>query len=347
MHSSPRLNRRKIVVGMALAPLVSLPVCAGQAPMRFKRALLGTMVDVVVADTADNARASIQVEQAFGEMRRLERLMSRFDPASELSRINAQAGGDAAPVGPELMAVLRDAKERAALTGGAFDPVLGQLTVQADPGAQRLDDAFVRQMLHSANSAALELDERRMRVRLNHPSARLDLGGVAKLPILAAGLRRLEDSGISGVLINGGGDVVASARPDGQAWRIGIRDADQPDHLIAELPLRTGVIASSGDYERFVTLDGQRVHHIIDPASGRSTRGLRGVTLVADRIDVVNGLGPAAMVAGPVQAMRRLKQWGVLEALLMSSDASVEVSETLRVRLKAPPGQTRMRAMLG
>ena len=333
-------------MGLSLAPLVPLPVLAAQPPQRFRRALLGTLVDVVVAD-GDAAHVSSQVEMAFLEMERLERLMTRFDPGSQLSRINLQAGGASAAIAPELMAVLQDAKRRAALTQGAFDPVLGQLTAQADPGAQRLGDAFVHRMLRHANAGALELDERRRQARLSSPLARLDLGGVAKLPILAAGLRQLQDAGLSGCLINGGGDVLASARADGQPWRIGIRDACQPDRLIAVLPLRAGVVASSGDYERFVTIAGQRVHHIIDPASGRSTRGLRGVTLVADHVDQVNGLGPAAMVAGPAQAMRRLRQWGVTETLLMGADASVEVNDALRARLLPPPGQTRIRDRMG
>ena len=345
MPTLSRLTRRQLVVGASPAPLISLPVHAAPPPQRFSRVLLGTVVDISVAGTADARDVPQQVEQAFAEMQRLERLMSRFDPESELSRINQHAGGASVAISGELMRVLQDAQRRSAATGGAFDPVLGWLTVQADPGAQRLDDAFVHRVLPYARSSALELDERRMRARLNTPLARLDLGGAAKLPILAAGLRQLHNAGVTGCLINGGGDVLASARNDGQAWRIGIRDAYQPDKVLAVLALNDGVVASSGDYERFVTLSGQRVHHIIDPTTGRPTQGLRGLTLVADRVEQVNGLGPAAMVAGPALAMTRLQHWGVTHALLMGADASVQVSPALRARLTPPPGQTQIRGL--
>ncbi|MFV0680162.1 FAD:protein FMN transferase [Ottowia sp.] len=332
------------LAGAALTPLIPLPVLAAPAPQRFRRTLLGTVVDITVVDTANTAAfVAVQVDQAFHEMQRLEGLMSRFDPRSPLSQINAHAGGQSVVVAPELMAVLQTAQQRATRTEGAFNPVLGQLTMQADPGAKRLDDAFVRRMLPAASSAALELEDHQMRARLNTPLARLDLGGIAKLSILNAGLQKLQGAGISGCLINGGGDVLATARADGQPWRIGIRDAVQPDQLLAIIPLRKGVLASSGDYERFATVGGQRVHHIINPATGRSTRGLRGVTLMADYVDEVNGFGPAAMVVGPSQAMQKLQQWGVANTLLMGPDTAVQISPALQAQLEPAPGQTQIR----
>ncbi len=346
MHPQPSTDRRRLLVGLTLAPLVPLPVLAAPPPLRLRRPLLGTQVDIVVAHP-QGAGTAAQLEQAFAEMQRLERLMSRFDPDSQVSLINRQAGGASVAVAPELMAVLQDAQRLAALTEGAFDPALGQLTPQADPGAGRFDDAQVRRLLPHARGSALVLDAARGRAGLSDPLARLDLGGVAKLPILAAGLRHLQAAGIGGCLINGGGDVLASARADGRPWRVGIRDALWPDRLLAVLPLRAGVVASSGDYERFVTIDGQRVHHIIDPASGRPTRGLHGATLVADGVEQVNGLGPAAIVTGPAQAMARLAHWGVSQALLMGADGTVQASAALRERLRPAPGQTTVRGLAG
>ncbi|MDO5693734.1 MAG: FAD:protein FMN transferase [Pseudomonadota bacterium] len=340
MQPTSVLRRRQLIAAMALTPLVPLAVQGAPAPLKISRPLLGTRVDIVVAHPrAIEARS--QIEQVLAHMQQLEQLMSRFDPASQLSLINRNAGGDWMPVAPALMEVLRQARQQAALTGGAFNPVLGQLTPQADQGAKHFAGSFVARMLPHAHADALELDSAGMRARLTDPLARLDLGGIAKLPILAAGLQRLQDAGLTGCLINGGGDVLVSARPDGQPWRIGIRDARQPDRLIAVLPLRAGVVASSGDYERFATIDGQRIHHIIHPATGRPTQGLHGATLVADSVEQVNGLGPAAMVAGPAPAPRRLAQWGVTQALLMGADTVPYISPALRGRLQPPPAASR------
>ena len=345
----PLLSRRRFVTSLSLAPLAPLvPLPAGAAPerSRVRRTLMGTLVDITVADTG-GADVSLPIEQAFDEMQRLERLMSRFDPASQVSRINREAGRASVAIAPELMAVLQQARQRAELTRGAFDPALGQLTAQADPGATPLAPARLRQYVEHANSQALELDPAQGRARLNDSLARLDLGGVAKLPILAAGLRQLEKAGLSGCLINGGGDVLATARADGQPWRIGIRDACRPDRLLCIVPLKAGVVASSGDYERFAMVDGQRVHHIIDPKSGHPTTGLHGITMVAERHPQVNALGPAAMVAGPALAMSRLQQWGAEQAVLMHTDGRTEVSPALRERLLPPPDGQGIRGLAG
>jgi thiamine biosynthesis lipoprotein len=344
MFQPPHLSRRHFIAGITLAPLVPLPVMAAPERLRLRRTLMGTLVDITVAD-AGGKDVAFQVEQAFNEMQRLERLMSRFDAASQVSQINQEAGRASVAVAPELMAVLQTARQRARLTQGAFDPALGQLTAQADLGAARLDDAQRRRYVAHADSRALELDAQGLRARLTDPLARLDLGGVAKLPILAAGLRCLEQAGVSGCLVNGGGDVLATARADGQPWRIGIRDACFPDRLLGIVALPAGVVASSGDYERFVMVGGQRLHHIIDPRSGRPTAGLHGLTMVAERPEQVNALGPATMVAGPAQAMARLQAWGTSRSLLMRADGHTEISAALRASLQPPPDRPTIRGL--
>lgn len=340
------LPRRHFMAGCALAPLVPLPLLAAAAPLRMQRELLGTMVEITVAEGSATGVAQ-HVEAAFAEMGRLERLMSRFDPASEVSHLNRAAGTGMQEASPELMAVLLQARALAASTQGAFDPVLGRFTAQADPGGATLDAAMRRALLPHARSRALVLDEARRQARLSDPLARLDLGGVAKLPILQAGLHRLQRAGLRGCMVNGGGDVLATARPDGQPWRIGIRDAAYPDRLLAVWPLRAGVVASSGDYERFVERHGQRMHHIIDPATGQSTRGVHGVTMVAADIRQVNGLGTAAMVAGPARALQRLQQWGVQHALVMRADGQVQASASMHAGLQAAPGRPDIRGLAG
>ena len=338
------MARRSILAAAVLAPLVSLPVRAHAPAFKARRTLLGTVVDITVADARQPGVAA-QVDAAFAHMQRLEGLMSRFDAGSQLSQINRAAGASAVAVAPELMQVLVQAQALSRRTQGAFEPVLGAFTVQADPGARPLDASARQRLLPHARSSALRLDVAAGRAQLTDALARLDLGGVAKLPILQAGLRQLQQAGLQGCMVNGGGDVLVSARTDGLPWRIGVRDACHPDRLLAVVPLRAGVVASSGDYERFNVVQGQRLHHIMDPATGRPTQGVRGVTLVADAVEQVNGLGTAAMVAGPVQAMRRLQAWGATQALVMLADGQVQASAAMRAVWQPAPGHQGIRGV--
>lgn len=344
MMGCPTFSRRAALAALgAVAPLVVLPVSASVAtPYRARRNLMGTVIDITVADGGQPGVAQ-KVQAAFDAMQRLEAMMSRFDPASPLSRLNQAAGGQSLAVPREMLEVMQHGQALSRKTGGAFEPLLGRLTAQADRDVGPLDNAQIQRLLPHAHSSALHLDKRAGRARLTDALARIDLGGVAKLPILQAGLDTLTRAGLRGSMINGGGDVLASRRADGQPWRIGVRDGLQPDRLLAVVPLHEGIVASSGDYERYLMVGDTRYHHIIDPKTGRPTAGIHGVTLVAETADQVNGLGTAAMVAGPTRASRSLQGWGAPDFIVMHSDRQVEIGSGLSRRLLPPPGQQAIR----
>lgn len=150
---------------------------------------------------------------------------------------------------------------------------------------------------------------------------RIDLGGIAKLPILEAGMRVLRGYELAGAMVNGGGDVLVSGQLRGRDWRIGLRDPRAPQRLLGMLTLGDGVVAASGDYERCFVRDGRRYHHILDPRSGQPSRGIRGVALLAPSVVDLNGLGAALMVGGPAAAPGLLAARPKVDALIVAADA--------------------------
>jgi thiamine biosynthesis lipoprotein len=167
---------------------------------------------------------------------------------------------------------------------------------------------------------------------------RLDLGGIAKLPILEAGLQVLREAGIERALVNGGGDVLAVARDDQPAWRVGVRDPRRPAQVLGVIALRRGVLASSGDYLRCVEQQGQRYHHVIDPRTGYPSLGAHGVTLLAERVADVNGLGTAAMVMGDNAARTLFELTPGVQALIARRDGSLWSSPGLRLQVQPGVG---------
>lgn len=329
---------------MTVAWIAPLTARADGGAFRARRMLMGTWIDVVVTDGAQPG-VEDAVGAAFAEMARLEGLMSRYATGSVVTALNRAAGREAIAVPPEMLAVLVDARALTARTGGRFDVAIGRLT--PGPGGVETgrvpDDDAVQQALRHVRAGGLTLDARRGTARIENPLVQIDLGGIAKLPILSAGLATLSTHGVRGAMLNGGGDVLASARGDGRPWRIGVRDPAAPATLLAVLPLHAGIVASSGDYERFVMHAGRPYHHVIDPATGRPSRGVHGVTLVADSVAEVNGLGTAAMVAGLRDGPALLAGCGVREALMVGVDGRTWISPALARRLEAPPGRDRIR----
>jgi thiamine biosynthesis lipoprotein len=118
-------------------------------------------------------------------------------------------------------------------------------------------------------------------------------------------------------------------------WRVGVRDPRAPDRLLGVVLLQNGVVASSGDYERFSDAGGKRRHHIIDPRTGESTTGPRGVTLVAESVDQLNGLSAAIMVMGSARGRALIHNTPGVAGLIVERDGTVWISEQLRARFVA------------
>lgn len=331
-----RPDRRRLAFALPLIAFGLAPAPGGaRAGMhRSSRSLMGTRVDLALRG-ADPARLAAAAQGAFAEMTRLADMMSRYRPTSALNAINLAAGLQPVPVPPELLRVLRMARQASRTSGGLFDATVGSLrdwNFSPDHPAVPAPEQLARQ-LRLVDSAGLVIDPRAGTAFLAQRGMRLDLGGIAKLPILQAGMDSLRRAGVADALIDGGGDVLAMGRPDGPGWRVGLRDPRQPGRLLGVLTLTQGVVAASGDYERFMVHQGRRLHHILDPRTGYPSRGLRGVALLSDRVERVNGLGTAIMVAGAAAGRARLSRTAGVDAMMVDADHRLWLSPGLSARL--------------
>ena len=313
---------------------IALPCAAMAARLDETRPLMGTAVQIS-AEGPDEAALHAAAGEAFAEMARLSAIMSHYEPSSVVSEINRAAGAHPVRVPVELMQVLRLAKEVSERTHGAFDVTIGALSGWRfrpdDPAMPSPAQIDTQRAL--VDYRRLVLDERAGTAFLERPGMRLDLGGIAKLYILRAGLRRLEGR-CERALVNGGGDVAAWSAPGARAWRVGVRDPRAPEKLLGALELARGFVASSGDYERYFVRDGVRYHHILDPRTGRPAHGAHGVTLVAERLEDVDGYGVAIMIEGVAEAERLVRERPGLDALVAGEDGSLWMSPGMRAKIK-------------
>lgn len=322
-------TRRRLLAGGACLAAWPLAASALSSPAwRDSRALMGTQVDIT-ARGADALLLRQAADDAYARMAALVGQMSHYQVTSRVSAVGLAAGLQPVEVPRELMQVLQMAQAVSRRSDGAFDATVGSLGLWSfDPPRQLL------QRQAGADWRSLQLDERRGTAYLARRGMRLDLGGIAKLYILQAGLDTLKSHGVRSALVNGGGDVLAMTAPGDAPWRVGIRNPHAPAKLLAQLEVQRGFVASSGDYERFFVQGGERWHHVLDPRTGRPARGVHGVTLVGDSLEAVNGLGAAAMVLGPREGRELLRRHSDAQALIASAGGELWVSEKLRGRLQ-------------
>lgn len=324
--------------GLLLLPALALPSAAGlaaEAPYHEARPLMGTLVSITVAGAPADALRE-KLDAAWREMQRLSDMMNHYDPASVVSEINREAGKRPVQVPRELMEVLRMARRVSERSGGAFDITVGTLKGwrfdpehPAMPPAQDLAAA-----LPLVNYRNVKLDEKNRTVLLKHSGMRIDLGGIAKLYILNAGMQELLRAGITHAMINGGGDVVVAGMRDGRPWRIGIRHPRREGELLATVELTRGWVVTSGDYERYFIRGGRRYHHILDPRTGYPAAGPQQVTLVGEELSQLNGFSSAIMVLGTQKGRELLRRLPGVDALIVEPDGRVWLGPGSEARFK-------------
>lgn len=328
MNQPQGLTRRRVAMALPLLGAAAWIPALAAAPAvaeRSRRVLMGTQVDMV-ANGPDARVLAAAMDHAWREMERLTALMTRYSPDSTISAINRAAGQHAVAVQPEVMAVLKAAQGISAQTQGAFDATVGSLKAwHFGEGQHTLPSPQeIEAQRRLVGYRGLVLDERAGTAFLKQRGMALDLGGAAKLPILEAGMRALRQHGVDNAMLNGGGDVLVTGKLHGRPWRVGLRDPRAPERMIGVLALEgQAIVASSGDYERFFMAQGERQHHILDPATGRPTHGPRGVSLLAKDATSVNGLGTAIMVLGSENGRALLKDKPGVQALVVNRDHSV------------------------
>lgn len=270
------------------------------------------LVKVVTGpDGLDAARRGELDRDIRGVLDRIDRLMSTWDPASELSRFNDATSLEPFAVSHETFEVLRWAIDLARLTGGALDVTVAPL-VDAwgfGPGGRRgrqPSNAEITRLLEATGPDRLELNASARTVRKTRPDVRCDLSAVA--PGYAADLlwSELTDRGFTDFLVDVGGELRTRGVNDrGEPWQVAI---DRP-HASGEATQRIVsisnlAIATSGDYRNYYELDGQRVAHILDPRTGRPlSHRLASVTVIDERAVRADGLATALMVLGSEEGM--------------------------------------------
>ncbi len=300
---------------------------AGGQALHERRPLMGTLVDITL-EGAKPDRLQAALEAAYREMTRLSDMMNHYSPDSVVSAVNLAAGVSPVAVPPELMQVLRMAQRVSERSQGAFDITVASIKGWRFSNERRsmpAPDDIARQ-LPLVNYRDLLLDVRKGTAFLKHQGMRMDLGGIAKIYILNAGLRSLKQQGVPHAMINGGGDVLVMSTADRHPWKVGIRDPRAPDKLLGVLSLRNGIVASSGDYERYFEVNGRRYHHILDPKTGYPTQGPHGVTLVSASLDRIDGLGAAIMVMGSQAGRRLIEATPGLDGLIVDDQHGVWMS---------------------
>jgi FAD:protein FMN transferase len=311
-----------------------------------EQAIMGTAVSVTLWH--EDPRAAHQaIDAVMAEMRRIDHTFSPFKPDSELARVNREAGRAPVKISAELLAVIEKALYYSRISGGAFDISFASVGRHYEyRDKQQPAEAQRGHLLPAIDYRLIDLDRANATVAFQHPQMQIDLGGIAKGYAVDRGIALLRKFGIANATLSAGGDSRVLGDKRGEPWIVGIKNPrgqpvdralanQEADRVAITLPLTDTAISTSGDYERFFIdpASGERVHHILNPRTGKSATGIASVSILGPLGFDTDPLSTAVFVLGVEQGLSLVNRLPGFDAIVIDTAGKVYYSNGLA----APP----------
>ena len=341
-------NSRKYVRShlAVLAACAAFCACGcSNKPQAVEFLAMGTRVSVDVAQ-ADASRAGPAIQEIESLARRLGNEWYPWTPDGhgELAQLNAGiARGDTVVVSQALASLLARTQEIMRASDGSFDPGVGKLvelwgfTTGDRPATlpAPTEDQINAWVRDHPTFKDLHIDG----TRISSPrrDLKIDLGSIGKGRVVDLAIQVLRAHGIHNAIVNAGGKLRVIGTAGHRAWRIAIRDPRDAKALGWMQIEGDESVSTSGDYERFVMIDGRRLHHLLDPRTGRPTEHTAAVTVLADDATTADGASTAVFLAGPSKWRAVARALGIRYALRVDAVGKMQITRALSQRLELLP----------
>ncbi len=284
---------------------------------------------------ADETWAMDRIDAGIAEIRRIEKLLTTFQENSETSFINRNAGIAPVEVSSETFDLIDRSVRISRLTQGAFDITYGSIDKRLwnfDETMTALPDKdTARRMVRLIDYRNVLLDRKQRTVYLKEKGMRIGFGGIgkgyaaerAKMIMMAMGV----DSGI----VNASGDLaIWGYQPDGSPWTIGIVDPNARGQIFSYLIVTDMAVATSGNYEKYVLINGKKYSHTINPRTGLPVTGIKSVTILCPNAEFADAIATPVMIMGIRAGLDMINQLKDVEAIVIDDNDQIYHSANLR-----------------
>lgn len=296
--------------------------------------LMGNRFGITVVST-DAQEADFFIDAAIGEIRRIEDVLTTFKESSETNQINAAAGLHPVSVSEEVFQLIKRAQRISALTQGAFDISYGGTDKRLwnfDTQMQCLPDAQqAKAAVRKIDYRKVILDETERTVLLREKGMRIGFGGIGKGYAAEKAKRLLQKMGVASGVVNAAGDLAAwGKRPDGSAWTVGIADPNSKWLPFSHLDISDMAVATSGNYEKFVMIDGKRYAHTIDPRTGLPVEGIKSTTIICPNAEIADAMTTPVMIMGIRAGLDMINQMRDIACIIIDDNNTLFTSKNIR-----------------
>jgi len=265
--------------------------------------VMGTFAHTVIYGKPElTEKASDKVREIFAL---IEKTCNIFDPQSEISRLNKTAAGKAFKCSPLLWNIFNSSRHAYAISGGSFDVSARPLMLLWGFYRKRGDTLPNTKEIKEAQSKTgldkIIFDDKNHTVKFTVPGMSIDFGGIAKGIAVQLATKEIYKIGIRNAVVDLGGNMYCLGRPPASKkfYAIGIKDPLAKNEICGKLSLHNQAVATSGNYERYITIKGHHYTHIMNPRTGRPVEDMLSVSVVTSNAGDADFLSTAVFINGP------------------------------------------------
>lgn len=296
--------------------------------------LMGSRFEItVVAENEVQSNNYIQI--AIDEIVRIEKLISEWDPNSQVSEINRQAGLKAIKVDQELFDLIKRSIQISKLTQGAFDISFASMDKiwKFDGSMKSMPTSDeIKKSVAKIGFQNIILDEVNSTVFLKNEGMKIGFGAIGKGYAADKTKKLMIDLNVKAGIINASGDLNSwGKQPNGESWKVGITNPLNKEKVFSWLPIDNSAVVTSGNYEKFVEFDGVRYTHIINPKTGYPVTGLNSVTIFSQSAELADALATAVFVMGLETGLDFINQLKNIECVIIDSNNKIHQSKNIKL----------------
>lgn len=297
--------------------------------------LMGNRFEITVEANSDS-EAELFLDLAVNEIKRIEEKLSTYKEHSETNLINNNAGKKPVSVSEETFRLIQRSIKISEITQGAFDITYGSIDKRFwnfDTRMKALPDKEIaKKLVKLINYKNIILDDKDFTVFLKEEGMRIGFGGIGKGYAAENAKKILISNGVKAGIVNASGDLTAFGKPEGiDCWTIGIANPDVVQQSFSTMEITDMAVATSGNYEKFVVIDGKKYSHTIDPKTGYPISGIKSVTIISPNAEISDAFATPVTIMGVKAGLAMINQIRGIECIIIDDDNKIYTSNNINL----------------
>lgn len=304
----------------------------------FKRPqkLMGNAFEITVVSDDENL-ANQHIDAAINEIRRIEKLLTTFSEESQTNLINRNAGITPVKVDWEIFDLIERSLRISRITDGYFDISYGGIDKSFwnfDKEMRELPNPeLIKDHLKLVNYQNIILNREEQTVLLKEKGMRIGFGGIGKGYAAEMAKQMLQNRGVTSGIVNASGDLTTwGNQADGKPWTVGIADPDNAKQPFSYMNITDMAVATSGNYEKFVVINGKKYSHTINPKTGMPVSGVKSVTIFCPNAEIADAMATPVSIMGIDAALHMINQINHLECIIIDDQDKIYSSQNINLK---------------